>query len=194
MLTDEEYAERAAQLQAERRRGIELIEAAYREQLHALELLRRSGGPAAAWTAAGPVAVGAPVSAPWTAPAGPAPQATPAPQSLPAIPAAPSPAPPAPPRRSTGEILEDIQQALPRLPEEFTTPELLRLLGYSPHRGTLHRLLAELADQGALRREFRGEGKRLSRYRRLTPAPQEAAGHGDELGGAPEAPAAGDRG
>jgi hypothetical protein len=196
-VTPEEFAERKAQLEAERRRGIELIEAVYREQLRGLEVLLAAGGGASAAT---PAVSAPPPAAPASAllqalapaPAAPSSLQVPAPA---ASPSAQAPAPAvaaaaAPVRRSSTELWWDLQEALPRLPEVFTTPQLKRVLGYSPHRGTLHRHLAELESEGRLRCEFRGDGRRLSRFRRLSPRGAAAAGDGDGGEMAQTAPAA----
>jgi hypothetical protein len=179
-VTQEDYDTRRRQLEAERRRAIELIEAAHRAQVRALDLVWLGAGgqvPASLPAALEPSALDAEEASaaalpPATAGAAPASPAQPA-----AVASSAPPVPPAAPRPpASWEVERDLQAALSRLPEVFTTSELLRALGYVPHRGSLHRLLAQLEREGALRTEIRGEGRQASRFRQLSPARTEPGG------------------
>ena len=74
--------------------------------------------------------------------------------------------PSAPRRPGIGELEQDLLEALPRLPERFTRGDVCEALGYEPDRGTLYRLLQELAQKGTVRIEFLGSGRRATVYRR----------------------------
>jgi hypothetical protein len=81
-----------------------------------------------------------------------------------------SPSPPTRPARSAApapHALEaDLREALPRLPEEFTRGDVCEALGYKPDRGTLYRILRELVQEGSLRLQSLGSGRRPSIYRK----------------------------
>lgn len=163
-MTQEEYHARRRRIEAERRRAIGLIEAAHLAQLRALDLVWLGGGGVPAAPLPVPEVEGdrdpSTVPEPVTTPEAPPAAADPAPPAWPA----------APPRRTTKELVSDILTALERLPEVFTTSDLLRLLGYVPHRGTLHRLLMDLESEDVLRKEQRGEGRKATRYRQVSAA------------------------
>ena len=184
-MTREEYERRRHRLDEERRAAIELFEAAHRAQLWALELvwlmspenqaepgtplrqpvLREAGGP--------------------HEPAGTAPAASAsrqpgahAPSSHPGATAAAAPSA----RWKVGETYDKLRQALAVVPEEFDKNDLVRVLGYQPHRGTLHRLLQELEEEGLVRLERRGTGNQTSRYRKVHSAAATAAGESHAAG------------
>jgi hypothetical protein len=161
-MTQEEYHVRRRRIEAERQRAIELIEAAHRAQLRALDLVWLGGGAGQAQAPGAPPAAADPAPPTW--------------------PAAPLP-------RTTQEVASDIEAALARLPEVFTTSDLLGVLGYVPHRGTLHRLLKELESEGTLRVEWRGEGRKATGYRQISPARAEPKAAGAEVREGGEGPA-----
>ena len=126
--------------------GIEILQASYRHQVGAVELIWRmtNGG-------------GVPLpSLPAETAAVPRVQEDVRP---PAAPARPS-------RRGSGDLYSDVLEALQRLPEVFDTRELREALGYVPHRGSLHRALQELEKEGLLAVELLGRGKMPTSYRR----------------------------
>jgi len=166
-VTREEYEQRRRQLEAERRAGLELIEAAHQAQIRALELVWLAGGDGtAAAVALPPLPALAAVATPRTAPA-----ATPA-----------RARPVRPPRQPLGKLRNDIQDALATLPDTFGTRDLLHALGYMPYRGSLHRILGDLRQEGQIETLHQGEGRIQSRYRNLRRQP-------DGTGGDPGAPA-----
>lgn len=137
-MTREQYEQRKRRLEEQLRAGIQLLESAHQAQVRALDLV---------WMlqeeelAAEPVAETA-------APPKPA----------------PAPAPPPPPQRSTGHLERDLRAALRRLPERFTRGEVCAALGYEPDRGTLYRILRELVQEGSVRVESMGSGRRATVY------------------------------
>ena len=126
------------------RAGVELLEAARRQQVRALELVWASSGEGAFAALDLPAAPSLP-SAPNPLPAPPAPRRT---------------------RRPIGELRDRILAALPDLPEVFDRNDVVRTLGETPHRGSLHRTLDELRMEGVLERAVRGEAREPSRYRK----------------------------
>jgi len=151
-MTRDEYEKRHRRLSEELRAGVELLEAAYRSQVRALQLV---------WAAAGgdveiPAAV---VAAPpgGTAPAAPA-----------LLAPAAAPAPPA--RRGAWDLYDDVRDALDKAPEVFDRKDICRILGYEPNRGSLYRTLQELVQDGDCVVEERGAGKVPTRYRKTEPS------------------------
>lgn len=57
-----------------------------------------------------------------------------------------------------------VEAALERLPEEFTSVDLRRELGFSPSRSSLHRVLRRLEQEGALAVRRHGIGRRPALY------------------------------
>ncbi len=156
-MTRDEYEERKRRIEAQLRAGIELLEAACRQQLRALDLVWMT-------TAEGDVAFsGMPleplVSLPGPAPSAPPPAAIPAPQTKP-----PSSRPA---RRAAWQLLEDVEKALSAVAEVFDRNDICDALGYEPDRGSLYRTLQQLIREGVLALEDRGVGKQPSRYRKL---------------------------
>ena len=128
-MTHNEYEHAKRRLEESRRAGVEMVEAAYRAQMAALEMVwRLVGGP----PGDGPHAVEEPV---------------------PAAPVAPAPSPPPPAerkRRPGGEVREELLRIYPQLPETFGRSDINALLGYEPERAGLYRILAELSAKGVL--------------------------------------------
>ncbi len=159
-MTRDEYDERKRRIEAQHRAGVELLEAACRQQLRALDLVwmtTAEGDFAFPSMAAEP-----PVSLP-----------DPAARSMPA---APNPAPPEPkptatrpPRRAAGQLLEGVEKVLADVPKVFDRNDVCAALGYEPDRGSLYRILQQLTGEGVLALEDRGVGKQPSRFRKLAP-------------------------
>jgi hypothetical protein len=153
-MTREEYEDRKRRLDEQLRAGFELLEAAHRQQVRALELV---------WMATSEGAV--------TIPTLPADLSFPHPVSQPA--AVPAPAPPAPPpkrrRRYAWELQDEVREALAHVPEVFDRNDLCRALGYEADRGSLYRVLWELIKDGVLALEVRGGGRTPSRYKKTRP-------------------------
>lgn len=73
------------------------------------------------------------------------------------------------PRRARGgnwELDDAVDDALERLPREFTSKDLRRELGFSPNRSSLHRALRRLEEDGALKVLQFGTGRRPALYRK----------------------------
>jgi hypothetical protein len=84
-------------------------------------------------------------------------------------------APPARQRRQPHELEEDVEAVLPRLPETFTLVDVCGLLGYTPNRGSLYRVLRKLRIGGQFTVDSTGSGTQPTRYRKAT-ADQEGSG------------------
>jgi hypothetical protein len=56
---------------------------------------------------------------------------------------------------------------LPRLSDTFTFSDVRGLLGYTPNRGSLYRVLQKLKIRGDLAIEFPGSGTRPAQYRKV---------------------------
>ena len=82
------------------------------------------------------------------------------------LPAAPSPAPK--PMRQRYSVMNDLEDALPKLPQIFKRQDILRALGYEPPRTTLFRALNRLQEDGAITAENHSPGGTMVRYRKLT--------------------------
>lgn len=142
-MTQREYELRRQRLDEQLREGIELLQAAHRQQVRALELV-------------------------WQMAAEELEELVEAPDAEPAPAAPPAPvAPPPPPRRSTWELAEDVDKALEHLPEVFDRNDVCAALGYEPDRNALYRVLQHAVEDGRLRLEERGGGQRSAKYRRL---------------------------
>jgi hypothetical protein len=141
-MTRNEYETQLRQLDEQLRQGIELLQTAHRQQVRALEMVwhlsgeGESGMPLAAGTAAPPTRAAAPE-------------------------------PPAKPRRKAAdELLDEILRVLPDLPEVFDRNQIGERLGYTPDRGSIHRVLRELVAEGVLAMVSFGQGRVPSRYRK----------------------------
>jgi hypothetical protein len=148
-MTRDEYEQSKARIQAQHRAAVELMDAALKAQLGALDLVwMLQGGQGGAGVAA---ALGA---------------------AAPALPAAAKTEAPAPPRRkSSPEVKNDIVAAYWKLPETFTLQDVRQVLGYEPRRGALYRALMELEKRGHIGIEQPGRGHRASVYRRTARKP-----------------------
>ena len=74
------------------------------------------------------------------------------------------------PIRPRYSVLNELEEALPRLPEIFDRKDIARALGYEPSRTTLVRALEELRKEGAIELETYSEGGAMTRYRKLLQA------------------------
>ena len=144
-MTRDEYERHLRRLEEQLRVGIELLQASYRHQAGAVELIwRMTNGE------------GVPLpSLPAETAAVPQVQEDLRPPAAPARLA----------RRGSGDLYNDVLEALPRLPEVFDTRQPRETLGYAPHRGSLHRALQELEKEGLLAVEVLGRGKMPTSYR-----------------------------
>lgn len=144
-MTPSDYERRKHALDEQLRIGLELLQSAYQIQLRALELMRWSDSAA-------------PLPLPETAD--------------------PASSPPSNGKRQRfawsgrGELCERVREALGQLPEEVTKNDIVRALGFSPERSSLHRVIEELISEGALELKSPGKGRLPSVYRQL-PAPSE---------------------
>lgn len=143
-MTREEYEERKRRLDEQLRAGVELLEAAHRQQVRALDLVWMSTADEGVSLEEAPSRPEARAPAPAQAPS----------------------APPRPARRSAWQLREDVEAALARLPELFDRNDLCRALGYEPDRAALYRTLWDLIGTGALTLADRGSGRTPSRYRK----------------------------
>jgi hypothetical protein len=142
-MTHEEYERRKQRLARELQAGMEMLEAAHRYQLKALELV---------WSATG--GDGAAIRTSVMTPAAPS------------EPVAPPAEPPRPGRRKAGELREAIWTALAQVPEVFDRNDICEALGYDPDRGSLYRVLRDLQDEGALVIERDGSGNAPTIYKK----------------------------
>jgi hypothetical protein len=137
----DELLQRKRELDERLRAGIELLEAAHRAEVRALETL---------W-----VSYGEPES----------------PDGVAALPVPEAPAPPVVPtrrpsvRREAGTLYEEVLAALDQVPQEFDKNDVCRAIGHTPQRASLHRVLQELIFNGTLEVEFSGLGRRPTVYR-----------------------------
>jgi hypothetical protein len=141
----DEYEQRKQRLETQLREGIALLESAHRQQIRALELVWMTTAEEDLAVPAGPVAVRSEPSPPVSAPATPH-------RSR---------------RRGPGELEEEVEPALTRVPEVFDRNDICRMLGYEPDRGSLYRVLQELVMEGSLAIQTSGSGKTPTRYRKI---------------------------
>ena len=140
-MTQNEYEHYRRRLDEQLASGIELLKAAHAQQVHALELVWKMGSSEESVRAATP----APVPQAPTAAAAPA-------------------QPPRPSRRGAGELICAVEAALPSLPEVFDRKAVIQALGYEPDRGSLYRVLQELAEKGVIVKVSIGEGRVPTTY------------------------------
>jgi hypothetical protein len=82
-----------------------------------------------------------------------------------------TPAPPLPSRIPTNKWPDDVEAALPRLPEVFSKADLVHALGYQPTRGTLLRIFEKLKKEGRIEILRSSDGGKPTTYRKiLTPS------------------------
>jgi len=87
--------------------------------------------------------------------------------------AAPAPEAGAPVRRprAPGDLLEQVRKGLAQLPAEFTKEDIVRFLGFTPDRSSLHRAIDELQMERKVRIHIRGAGRKPNVYRKLGDVP-----------------------
>jgi hypothetical protein len=149
-MTREEYEERRRALEEQHRADVALLNAAQELRLRSLERLWREGVEGEP-DAAAPDAFAA-VAQPVTDVREPAPRA-----AYPAL----------KPMRERYSVVNDLEAALPDLPEVFDRRDIIRALGYAPARTTLLRALGMLAKEGAIDVEDPSAGGITTRYRKL---------------------------
>jgi len=148
MMTRDDFEAQKRWLTEHHRSLAEMVDAAYQTQLRALDMVwRMMSGE------------GSPESLP--------------PPPPPAVHAAPAP----PPRRrlGAGELKNDIAASLVKLPDVFIFSDVYEAIGYQPDRGSLHRVLYDLIEEGHVALHKRGTGTQPTRYRKL-PAAKEGSG------------------
>jgi hypothetical protein len=64
-------------------------------------------------------------------------------------------------------VHDAIEAILPRLPDVFDKQDIIRTLGWEPHRATLHRALDNLRIGKTIAVETLGQGRQATRYRRV---------------------------
>ena len=139
-MTREVFERRKQKLEEELQSGIELLQAAHRVQIRALEMVWMLAAEEAG-------AVSGPV---------------PAPREPRETERQPAPAQ----RKGFAEVEEDLRAALEQLPDVFDRSDVLQALSYEPDRRTLYKLLQGLLRAGELVLEDRGLGRTPSRYRK----------------------------
>jgi hypothetical protein len=155
-MTRDEYETRKRRLDEQLRAGVELLEAAHRYQVRALDLV---------WTM---TTSEEPISFPL-------PPAEGIPEPQPAAAPAPAPAPPPKPRRrGDWEFQEEVEAALAQVPDVFDRNDICQALGYNPDRATLYRALLLLAEKGLTVVEKLGGGRTSTRYRKTGRGPAQA--------------------
>lgn len=152
-MTRGEYEEHRRALEAQRQADIALINAAHETRMRSLDRL---------WQAA------AEVDAALAAPAAAETRALPAPAAVPAVSAPPAVA--GRKMRGRGEVLNDLDEALPQLPEVFDKRDITRVLGYEPARATLFRALQHLMAKGAIAIAAQNLQGNLTAFRKIHPA------------------------
>jgi hypothetical protein len=73
---------------------------------------------------------------------------------------------PAPVRQSAGSLYDEVLSVLAELPEEFDKNDVLRLLGYTPNRISLFRVLQTLGFEGRIEIKSHGAGRTTSVFRK----------------------------
>jgi hypothetical protein len=145
-MTRDEYERHLRRLEEQLRVGMELLQASYRHQVGAVELIWRMTSGEGASLPSRPAETAA------------VPQAQAA--------ARPPAAQARPSRRGAWDLYRDLCEALPRVPEVFDTNDLRKALGYEPNRSSLHRALRELVDDGFLTLQSHGRGKTPTSYKK----------------------------
>jgi leucyl aminopeptidase (aminopeptidase T) len=150
-MRDDEYRKLRRALEEQREADLELIRAGYRAKLHALDMLSESP------PASGARALPAPLET--------QPRAETRKQAEARSPAATESV-----TYKTilvNSVQEEVEKALPRLPDVFDKLDIVRTLGWEPHRATLHRALATLQDENKIAIQSRSRGRHPARYRKV---------------------------
>lgn len=122
-MTGQEYEERRRAPEEQLRADIALLNAAHEARIRALDRLRQE------------------------APGGELPAAG---TEIPRATVQPAPPPAPKPMRPRYSVVNDLEAALPKLPQIFKRQDILRALGYEPPRTTLFRALNQLQEEGAI--------------------------------------------
>jgi hypothetical protein len=149
-MTRAEFEQRKRRLEEQLEEGIELLKAGFRQQLRALELVWMTTADEDGGLPRTPIKTSAP------------PQAAKSSRR---------------PRLRPGQLWDDVDAALDRVPRVFDRHDLLKALGYEPDRASLHRVMTALLGQGAITLKTRGFGKIPSKYEKA-----EAVGEIEEAG------------
>ncbi len=146
----DEYLQRKHELDERLRAGVELLAAAHRAEVRALETLWAAQGEGESSDATAKAAVPEP----------------PAPLLLPAQPRA---------RRDDWALHNEVVEALSQVPQEFDKNDVCRAMGYTPNRASLHRVFQNMVHEGALEVKEPGTGRLPTVYRKLpaSPGPEE---------------------
>jgi hypothetical protein len=142
----DEYQERRRVLEEQLQTDLELIRSAHRAKLQSLELLWLSSAQRDA--------AGSTPPEPQRVPESQEQNETQAPVETQRT-------------RRTGSAEYDVEDVLPVLPELFDKGDIIRALGWEPHRATLQRALDRLRAGKQIAIEIRGEGRRPTRYRKV---------------------------
>ncbi len=164
-----EYQRLRRQLDEELWAGIEMIQAAYRAKVEALDALWEE--PLSEEVPASEPELTAPPLPELAAPSPPEPTAPPLPE-----PAAPA-AEPKSARRRDGEVQADLEDALEQVGDVFHKSDLCRALGYEPPRTSLYRALSQLERDGIIKLESPGIGRRGGLYRKVQDKAGQTAVH-----------------
>jgi hypothetical protein len=149
VMTRDEYERHLRRLEEQLRVGTELLQASYQHQVGAVELIWKMTNGEGVPVPSLPTGV--------SSQEGIRPPAAPARRS----------------RRGAWALYRDILEALPRIPEVFNSSHLRQALGYDPHRGSLHRTLQELTDDGFITLETLGSGKTPTSYKKTGLEPED---------------------
>lgn len=144
-MTREEYEERKRALEAQHLADVALMNVAHQARMRTLEDLWRSTGAGAGQ----PQTPGVPA----TIPAPPVPARAPAPKPK--------------PKRERFRLLNDLEDALPGLPETFDKRDIVRALGYEPPHASLHRTLRTLQSEGRIAMMDSSLSGTINCYRKL---------------------------
>jgi hypothetical protein len=141
-----EYEERKQTLDEQLDAGIELLRAAHRQQVRALDLIWRT-------MAEEDGEVSIPGEIPTIPPIAEA-AAVPVPEAAPTS------------RRRAWELYGEILDALEHVPEVFDRGHVCERLGFEPDRGSLYRVFQELVEEGILSVQAQGKGRYPTRYKK----------------------------
>ncbi|HEY0555530.1 MAG TPA: hypothetical protein VGG20_14815 [Thermoanaerobaculia bacterium] len=147
-MTRDDYEDQKHRLAEQRRLRVELAESTYQQQMRALDLVwGMMSGEGSADLLSPPL-------------------------PGPSFPAAVAPAAPARRRLGPGELYDSIVEVLAGLPDPFIYSDVYQAIGYEPDRGSLHRVLKELKDEGdvVIHRPGRGSAPMQFRWARARAA------------------------
>ncbi len=153
-MRDEEYRKLRRALEEQREADLELIRAGYRAKLHALDMLLESAS--ASGERALPAASETQARAETRTPAET--QGPDAPESDTWV------------TITINSVQEEVEKILPRLPEVFDKTDIAHLLGWVPHRATLHRVLETLQREKKIALHTRSLGRSPARYSKIGPS------------------------